>query len=108
MVRRRLRRRISNAILIPLLSGVAAYFITRQTGAKYHVFIDGANHMSFISAKTSLPGRAAQGDSILGYTNAVSLAFWDAYLKADSGAKNYLQSNALPDFSHSSVRIFRR
>src|SRR5580692_12887910 len=30
--RRRMRRRISNAIVIPLLSGVAAYFITRQTG----------------------------------------------------------------------------
>jgi len=83
-------------------------FERSQPGAKYHVFIDGANHMSFISAKTSLPGRAAQGDSILGYTNAASLAFWDAYLKADSGAKNYLQSNALPDFSHSTVRIFRR
>jgi len=32
MARRRVRRRISNAILIPLLSGVAAYFITHQTG----------------------------------------------------------------------------
>jgi hypothetical protein len=30
--RRRLRRRISNAILIPLLSGVAAYVITHPTG----------------------------------------------------------------------------
>jgi hypothetical protein len=32
MACRRLRRGISNAILIPLLSGLAAYFITRQTG----------------------------------------------------------------------------
>jgi hypothetical protein len=30
--RRRLRRNISNAVLIALLSGVAAYFITRQNG----------------------------------------------------------------------------
>jgi predicted dienelactone hydrolase len=83
-------------------------FERSQPGAKYHVFIDGANHMSFINAKTILPGRPAQGDSILGYTNAASLAFWDAYLKADSAARNYLQSDALPDFSRASVKIFRR
>jgi predicted dienelactone hydrolase len=83
-------------------------FERSQPGAKYHVFIQGANHMSFINAKTLLPAHASQGDSILGYTNAASLAFWDAYLKADSAAKNYLQSDALPDFSHASVKIFRR
>lgn len=83
-------------------------FERSQPGAKYHVFIQGANHMSFISAKTLVRAHAAQGDSILGYTNAASLAFWDAYLKADSAAKNYLQSDALPDFSHASVKIFRR
>lgn len=83
-------------------------FERSQPGAKYHVFIQGANHMSFISSKTLLPVHASQGDSILGYTNAASLAFWDAYLKADSAAKNYLQSDALPDFSHASVKIFRR
>jgi hypothetical protein len=64
--------------------------------------------MSFINARTLLPAHASEGDSILGYTNAASLAFWDAYLKADSAAKNYLQSDALPDFSHGSVKIFRR
>jgi hypothetical protein len=32
--RRRLRRRLTNVILIPLLGGVAAYFITRPTGGK--------------------------------------------------------------------------
>src|ERR1700675_4444685 len=53
-------------------------FERSQPGAKYHVFIEGANHMSFIAAKTLLPGRAAQGDSILGFTNSASLAFWDA------------------------------
>jgi hypothetical protein len=83
-------------------------FERSQPGAKYHVFIEGANHMSFISAKTFLPGRAAQGDSILGFTNAASLAFWDAYLKADPAAKIYLESDALPEFSHSVVRLSRR
>jgi predicted dienelactone hydrolase len=83
-------------------------FERSQPGAKYHIFMQGANHMSFIGAKTFLTARASQGDSILGYTNAASLAFWDAYLKSDSAAKNYLQSDALPDFSHASVKIFRR
>lgn len=83
--RRRLRRRW-NAILIPLLSGVAAYFITRKTS----------------------PGRAAQGDSILGYTNCASLAFGRPILKADPAAKIYLQSDALPEFSHRVVKLSRR
>ncbi|HKN75676.1 MAG TPA: hypothetical protein VJW94_10900 [Candidatus Acidoferrum sp.] len=83
-------------------------FERSQPGAKYHVFIEGANHMSFISAKSSIPGRTAQDDSILGLTNAASLAFWDAYLKADPAARNYLQSDALPEFSHKVVKLSRR
>ena len=82
-------------------------FERSQPGGKYHVFIQGANHMSFITAKAS-PGRAAQGDSILGYTNCASLAFWDVYLKADPAARNYLQSDALPEFSHAAVKLSRR
>jgi predicted dienelactone hydrolase len=82
-------------------------FERSQPGGKYHVFIQGANHMSFIAAKT-LPGRAAQGESILSYTNCAALAFWDAYLKGDPAAKSYLQSDALSEFSHSAVRLSRR
>ena len=83
-------------------------FERSQPGDKYHVFIQGANHMSFISAKTLLPARAGGGESILGYTNSASLAFWDAYLKADSIARNYLQSDALPSSTHDAVRLSRR
>lgn len=83
-------------------------FERSQPGAKYHVFIQGANHMSFITAKTLLATHAAQDGSILGYTNSASLAFWDAYLKADPAAKYYLQSDALPDFSHGAVKVSRR
>jgi hypothetical protein len=64
--------------------------------------------MSFIAAKTLLPGRAARDDSILGFTNSASLAFWEAYLKADAGAKSYLLSDALPEFSHGVVKLSRR
>jgi len=83
-------------------------FERSQPGDKYHVFIQGANHMSFISAKTLLPAREARGESILGYTNSASLAFWDAYLKADSTARNYLQSDALSNSTHGAVRLSRR
>lgn len=83
-------------------------FERSQPGDKYHVFIQGANHMSFISARTLAPGRAAQGESILGYTNSASLAFWDAYLKGDAGAKTYLQSDALEKSSHGAVKLSRR
>jgi predicted dienelactone hydrolase len=82
-------------------------FARSQPGGKFHVFIQGANHMSFINRKTT-PGRAALGDSILGYTNCASLAFWDAYLKADPAAMIYLQSDALPEFSHRVVKLSRR
>lgn len=75
---------------------------------KYHVFIEGANHMSFIGARTLLPAHAAQGEMILGYTNSASLAFWDAYLKADPAARAYLQSDALPQYSAGAVKLYRR
>lgn len=83
-------------------------FERSQPGDKYHVFIEGASHMSFIVARTLMPVRAREGEAILGYSNAASLAFWDAYLKADTAAKDYLRSNALPDDSHGAVKLFRR
>jgi predicted dienelactone hydrolase len=83
-------------------------FERSRPGDKYHVFIQGANHMSFITAKTLSPSRAVRGDAILGYTNSASLAFWDAYLKADPAAKNYLRSDALADSTRGAVKIYRR
>jgi len=83
-------------------------FDRSQPGDKYHLFIDGANHMSFITAQTLLPARAAQAEAILGYTNSASLAFWDAYLKGNARAKQYLQSDALEKSSHGAVRLSRR
>jgi predicted dienelactone hydrolase len=83
-------------------------FERSQPGDKFHVFIEGANHMSFISARTLLPARVAQGEAILSYTNSASLAFWDAYLKSDAKAKKYLQSNALESSSHGAVTLSRR
>ena len=83
-------------------------FERSQPGDKYHIFIDGANHMSFITPRTLLPGYREQGGSIFDYTNSASLAFWDAYLKGDARAKSYLQSDALEKSSHGAAKLSRR
>lgn len=83
-------------------------FDRSQPGDKFHLFIEGANHMSFITAQTLLPALAAQAEAILGYANSASLAFWDAYLKNDAPAKQYLQSDALQNSSHNAVQLSRR
>ncbi len=64
--RRRLRRRMSNAILIPLLSGVAAYFITRPTGG----------------SGFSIP-KSAQQTALATTTNPVSLVPASAPISGD-------------------------
>ncbi len=83
-------------------------FERSQPGDKYHLFIDGANHMSFITADTLSPARAAQAEAILGYANSAALAFWDAYLKGEPAAKDYLQSDALANSSHGAAKLSRR
>ncbi|MGC1267860.1 MAG: hypothetical protein WA853_16370 [Candidatus Acidiferrum sp.] len=77
-------------------------------GDKYEVFVQGANHLSFVTPKAFPAGHAARSEAFLGYTNSASLAFWDAYLKADPKARIYLQSNALTDFSHGAAKLTRR
>jgi predicted dienelactone hydrolase len=83
-------------------------FERSQPGDKYEVFIQGASHMSFITAETVNSARSSQAAAILGYTNSASLAFWDAYLKDDSAAKNFLQSDALERSSHGAAKLSRR
>jgi predicted dienelactone hydrolase len=83
-------------------------FERSQPGDKYHVFIEGANHSSFLTARTPSPNHAAQGEAILGYTNSAALAFWDGYLKNDIRAKQYLQSDTLEKSSHAAAKLSRR
>jgi len=83
-------------------------FERSQPGDKYEVFIQGARHMSFITAETVNPARSSQAAAILGYTNSASLAFFDAYLKDDTAAKKFLQSDALERSSHSAAKLSRR
>lgn len=83
-------------------------FERSQPDDKYELFITGANHMSFITAETLLPARSSQAAAILGYTNSASLAFWDAYLKDDPAAKQFLQSDAMEHSSHGIAKLSRR
>ncbi len=83
-------------------------FERSQPGDKYHLFIEGANHMSFITPRALPPGHAELGGAIFDYTNSASLAFWDGYLKGDARAKSYLQSSALEKSSHGAVKLSRR
>jgi len=77
-------------------------------GDKFHVFIQGANHMSFITARIISAQTAPRGDAILGFTNSAALAFWDTYLKGQAEAKSYLDSNRLEAQSHNAVKLARR
>jgi hypothetical protein len=53
-------------------------------GDKYLLFIEGANHLSFGG------GLGSRSSVTTDVVKAVSLAFWDAYLKGDAGAKTSL------------------
>jgi predicted dienelactone hydrolase len=83
-------------------------FERSQPGDKYEVFIQGASHMSFVTADTVDSARSSQAAAILGYTNSASLAFWDVYLRDDAGAKKFLQSDALERSSHGAAKLSRR
>jgi len=76
-------------------------------GDKFHVFIKGANHMSFIATRT-VSARTSRGEAILDDTNSAALAFWDAYLKNDARARSYLSSNRLEAQSHNAAKLYRR
>jgi predicted dienelactone hydrolase len=83
-------------------------FDRSPAGDKFEVFIQGANHMSFITDETPVATHSSRAAAILGYTNSASLAFWDAYLKNDSAAKQFLQSDVLERYSHGAAKLTRR
>jgi predicted dienelactone hydrolase len=77
-------------------------------GDKFQVFIEGANHMSFITPRTVSTKTPSRSEAILGYTNSAALAFWDTYLKGEAEAKSYLDSDRLEAQSHRTVKLSRR
>jgi predicted dienelactone hydrolase len=50
-----------------------APFERSPAGNKFELFIQGANHMSFITDESAAPARSSQAAAILGYTNSASL-----------------------------------
>jgi predicted dienelactone hydrolase len=94
-------------------------------GDKYAVFIEGANHLSFTGrwAGGGQGGAGAGGllarrfdrlaegtdqRAIFDDVKQASLAFWDAYLKGDARAKEYLKSDALTRASGGAARLSRK
>ena len=96
-------------------------FTYSHAGNKYLVWIDGAFHMSFTGALAqpqAAPGsrgmlfsRLGQGTdqkAVFDYVKVASIAFWDAYLKDDARAKEYLKSDTLVRYSNKTVSVDRK
>jgi predicted dienelactone hydrolase len=74
-------------------------FNNMPPGDKYYLLFDGAYHSSYNdyrpSGRRGLRQDRQTIDNIHTYLESTSLAFWDAYLKQDNAAKQYLQSDVL-------------
>ena len=86
-------------------------------GGKYAVFIEGASHLSFTGLAAepgaAVPrgkGKATVEEEIAIFKDVkiASLAFWEAYLKADANAKAFLASDALMTESGGKAQLLRR
>ena len=66
-------------------------FEKSPAGDKYHLFIEGANHLSFTGSLSV----GAEQKAIFGAVQQATLHFWDAYLKGDVHAKEWLRSAKL-------------
>ena len=93
---------------------------------KYHVLVKGANHFSFdpdVSTTRTTSQRRARGNNLSTarnqleleskklikiYLQSASIAFWDAYLKFQKPAKEYLKSESLQTYSNGDVTIFAK
>ncbi|MGH7149457.1 MAG: alpha/beta hydrolase family protein, partial [Planctomycetota bacterium] len=87
-------------------------------GDKYHLFIEGAHHGSFTgrfaregARRPGLRDRrrsGADGKEIFEWVEVATLAFWDAYLKGEPGAKAYLRTDDLERRSRGAATLDRR
>ena len=88
-------------------------------GQKYAVFIEGASHLS-LTGLLAEPGAPAPKASVKNAAPSVdeaaifkdvkiaTLAFWQAFLDGDAGAKAFLQSDALMTDSNNRAQLLRR
>ena len=79
-------------------------FDRSPAGDKYHLLIEGANHFSFVGHA----GDDADKGALFSYVKVSSLVFWEAYLKHDAKALDYLKSNALAKSSDGMVSLYRK
>ncbi len=77
-------------------------FLLSPPGDKFMMFIHGADHGSFVGPPTVRAPRLglrrrsaadAEGDAIFTAVQAATLAFWDAFLKDDAGALQWLRDS---------------
>jgi len=88
-------------------------FAMSPPGDKYFLFIQGAHHGSFTGRfadggeRLGLFRGAAGGDqkAIFEWVKAATTAFWDAYLKGEMPAKQFLQSDALATASRMQAKL---
>jgi predicted dienelactone hydrolase len=96
-------------------------------GDKYHVLIAGATHFSYgdnvaidrvfyrrlMAQNRKLPNTTSSANGlrenrIRNYVRKASIAFWDAYLRQENSAKEFLQSDALDEQSSGEISVFMK
>ena len=76
-------------------------FYSSPPGDKYDIELEGATHFTFVG-----PFREGGRDTMLfKCAKLETVAFWDAYLKDDPSAREYLRSDALTRFSSGAARV---
>jgi predicted dienelactone hydrolase len=76
-------------------------FAKGPAGNKYEVELEGGTHMGFAGL---LPGEGHHA-AVFQCAKLETLAFWDAYLKQDPKAMQYVESHGLQKFSGDSARF---
>jgi len=76
-------------------------------GDKYAVNIAGVNHFTFVGEGGLLliGEHGKQQRKLFTYIQMTTLAFWDAYLKGDANAKNWLQTHQLMTDTNGVVKM---
>jgi hypothetical protein len=86
-------------------------FSLSPAGDKYGAVIAGANHFSFsgrLAGQVKADGKPIPSAKAYEGVKALSLSFWDAYLKREEKAKAYLHSDAAEKNSENAVKLQHR
>lgn len=76
---------------------------------KFLAFVEGAHHnFGGISGAAAYPGAGPANADHVYYVKTATLAFWDAYLKSDSAARLFLESDRLEKVSGGAAYLRRK